>query len=219
MALVTVDFDGTLYKGDSFTTMFKMAKREFKLKEWSVVVGGLIKAIYLGIVKGKQTFRKQFFLSFARLFKGKTKAEMDDFFRKLVEFGKDDIHFELVNTIREHLKQGDDVIVLSGALKPFLEAFIQKIELDVPVIGSEILYNDEAICTGEVEEFINGEFKVEKVKQWMNETNHSDERIVWAYADSESDLPLFDFATHPVVVNPDQKMKDVADKNGWPVFN
>ncbi|HLR67784.1 MAG TPA: HAD family hydrolase, partial [Virgibacillus sp.] len=102
MAVVTVDFDGTLYKGNSFNAMFKLAKKEFTVKEWLVVFAGLIKASVLGLFKGKNEFRKQFFMAFAKSFKGKTEKEMNDFFQKLVNIGKVDINEELVSKIREH---------------------------------------------------------------------------------------------------------------------
>lgn len=223
MAVVTVDFDGTLYKGNSFNAMFQLAKKEFGIKEWSIVMSGLMKAALLGTVKGKNEFRKQFFLAFAKSFKGKTKSEMDHFFHELVQIGKEDINEELVDKISEHLQKGHDVIIVSGALEPFLQAFIREVNLDVPVLSSQILYNKEGVCTGEVSEFVNGEVKVKKIKDWMSEAgeqegNYQNNRAVWAYADSESDLPLFQYATYPIVVNPDKEMRAVAEKNGWPVF-
>ena len=223
MAVVTVDFDGTLYKGNSFNAMFKLAKKEFTVKEWLVVFAGLIKASVLGLFKGKNEFRKQFFMAFAKSFKGKTEKEMNDFFQKLVNIGKVDINEELVSKIREHQQKGHEVIILSGALRPFLHAFIQEVNLDVPVISSQILYDENGVCTGEVSEFVNGEEKVKKIKDWLSETAKDEKesqvkKDIWAYADSESDLPLFQFATYPIVVNPDKKMQLVAEKNGWPVF-
>ncbi|MGB9880172.1 MAG: HAD family hydrolase, partial [Anaerolineae bacterium] len=35
--------------------------------------------------------------------------------------------------------------------------------------------------------------------------------------DSHSDLPLLELVGHPVAVNPDPRLKRVAQKRGWPV--
>src|SRR5699024_7434468 len=112
---------------------------------------------------------------------------------------------------------------LSGALQPFLHAFIQEVNLDVPVISSQILYDEKGVCTGEVSEIDNGEEKVKKVKDWLSKTAKDEKerqvkKDIWAYADSESDLPLFQFATYPIVVNLDKEMLLVVEKNGWLVF-
>lgn len=61
-----------------------------------------------------------------------------------------------------------------------------------------------------------------RIVDWLsvNATLTSDDSKVniWAYADSESDLPLLEFVSHPIVVNPDENMKQIAKNNHWPVF-
>src|SRR5699024_12258866 len=116
-----------------------------------------------------------------------------------------------------------DVIILSAAVQPVLYDNIQILNLYVTIISSQILYEENGEYTVEVSEFVNGEEKVKKVKDWLSKTAKDEKerqvkKDIWAYADSESDLPLFQFATYPIVVNPDKKMQLVAEKNGWPVF-
>jgi HAD superfamily hydrolase (TIGR01490 family) len=40
----------------------------------------------------------------------------------------------------------------------------------------------------------------------------------WAYSDSESDLPMLRAVGHPVVVNPDAALSQVAREHGWDVI-
>ncbi|RYG73018.1 haloacid dehalogenase-like hydrolase [Lentibacillus lipolyticus] len=224
MGVVTVDFDGTLYQGNSFKMMFRAANKEFGLKQWAVIFTGIIKAAVIGMVKGKHAFRLQFFKAFAKSFKGKTSSELDDFFRKLVMMGKQDAHHDLIHKIREHERQGNKIIVLSGALQPFLKAFTKELKLNVHVISTELQFNRNGKCTGKVGPIINGDEKVKKVQEWIKEEKMSgrlsDDEVldIWAYADSESDFPLFQYATYPVVVNPDEGMKKIAVKHNWPLF-
>ncbi|MCE7793298.1 HAD-IB family phosphatase [Salipaludibacillus sp. CUR1] len=224
MAVVTVDFDGTLYQGNSFKAMFLVAKKEFTWKEWMVVSGGLIKAGVLGVFKGKQAFRQAFFKSFARSFKGKTEKELDAFFKTLVVEGYDEIHYDLVKKIRQHQSEGDEIIILSGALQPFLHAFIKELDLEVHVISTELEFDSEGQCTGETGPIVNGEEKVRRIVDWLGNNSLSsnnkkaDTDDLWAYADSENDLPLLEFVNNPVVVNPDKSMKQIAEKKEWPVF-
>jgi phosphoserine phosphatase len=37
------------------------------------------------------------------------------------------------------------------------------------------------------------------------------------YTDSISDLPLLERVGHPVAVNPDPRLRRLADKRGWPI--
>ncbi|WP_064094083.1 HAD-IB family hydrolase [Rossellomorea aquimaris] len=220
MAIVTVDFDGTLYQGNSFKIMLQIGKKRFTKKQWAIVAGGLVKAAAIGSVRGKNRFRHEFFKSFAKAFKGKTDKDLEEFFQELVDFGREDIHQTLVHKIREHQKDGDTVILLSGALQPFLKIFTKDLKLDVHVLSTELLFNEKGHCTGELGPIINGNVKVEKLLQWIEEqqhlTHHSKE--IWAYADSESDIPLLKYVTHPIVVNPREDMVKIAEQNEWSIF-
>ncbi|WP_217589625.1 HAD family hydrolase [Lentibacillus saliphilus] len=227
MAVVTVDFDGTLFQGNSFKIMFQAAKKDFTIKEWGIVAKGLLKATVQGMLKGKQAFKHGFFKAFARSFKGKTKEELTIFFHQLVQMGKDNVHHELVETIHEHQKKGDTIIILSGALRPFLDAFIASLGLkQVTAVGTDLKYDETGVCTGELDQIVNGTVKVDKVKAWLsNVESDSDQGIsdreepeIWAYADSMSDVPLLQFAHHPIVVNPNDDMRHVAQEHGWPIF-
>ncbi|MDQ0256753.1 HAD superfamily hydrolase (TIGR01490 family) [Evansella vedderi] len=217
MAIVTVDFDGTLYQGNSFKIMFQMGKKNFGVKEWIVVFTGIAKALAVGVVRGKAALRLQFFRAFAKTFNGKTKEELDVFFQQLVNIGKKDFNHDLIHKLREHQEKGDTVIILSGALQPFLEAFTKEVQLDVHVISTELQLNEQGLCTGDVGEIINGEEKVRKVQEWVKRSGRGSTEI-WAYADSESDIPLFHYVKYPIVVNPDSDMKKIAHKNKWPIF-
>ncbi|MDL4843142.1 HAD family hydrolase [Aquibacillus rhizosphaerae] len=219
MAIVTVDFDGTLYQGNSFKVMFEVGKKTFNMKQWGVLLTGLVKAIAISPIKGKSAFKHHFFRGFAKTFKGKTSMELDLFFQELVDIGKQDVHHGLVEKIREHQKNGDTIIVLSGALYPFLKAFTKELQLNVHVISTELLYNHNGLCTGEIGQIVNGDEKVRKVQEWIkNNIVENPTNDIWAYADSESDIPLLRYVQHPIIVNPDQEMKKIAIKNKWPIF-
>ena len=224
MAIVTVDFDGTLFQGNSFNVMFKAGQREFTYKQWRTVYGNLTKAAFLGTVKGKQAFRHQFFKGFAKTFKGKTEEELDYFFETLVELGEKEVHYDLLEKVKDHQAKGDEIILLSGALKPFLKAFIKKLGLDVHIIGTDLMYYPNKICTGEIGPIVNGDEKVKKVKEWIFHNKkkgylpQADQQMIWAYADSESDIPLLEFVHYPVVVNPKADLKTVAFQRKWPIL-
>ncbi|MGM0840296.1 MAG: HAD family hydrolase [Bacillota bacterium] len=221
MAIVTVDFDGTLYQGNSFTIMMEIGKRRFTMKQWAVVGHGLAKAAAVGAVKGKNRFRHDFFKAFAKAFKGRTDEELKGFFQELVECGKKDVHEDLVDQIREHQRNGDTVVLLSGALHPFLKIFTEELQLDVHILSTELVWDENGICTGELGKIINGSTKVEKLLEWIDSNQHLEDHHaseIWAYADSESDIPLLNYATHPIVVNPKEDMIKVAEQNKWSIF-
>src|SRR5699024_5677258 len=127
-----------------------------------------------------------------RAFKGKTTEELDRFFHKLVDIGRNEVHDGLIHKISEHQQNGDTVVILSGALMPFLRAFTKEMGLDVHIISTELQFDGDGVCTGNIGPVVNGKEKVARVKNWLDEHGHvPDKEDVWAYADSDSDIPLF----------------------------
>lgn len=219
LQLVTVDFDGTLFQGDSFKLMFQAGKKEFGIREWTTVVVGSLQALLLGVFKGKNALRIHFFKSFAKTFKGKTEAELASFFQHLVEAGKSDINQELVQLIQDEQAKGNQVMILSGALTPFLHALTARLNLEVIIVGTDLTFDSFGKCTGRTGVVVNGKEKVHAVSNWLHHSGKDPAKTkVWAYADSESDIPLLHYADQPVIVNPKDKMRQIARENSWPIF-
>lgn len=60
--------------------------------------------------------------------------------------------------------------------------------------------------------------KIERLQQWLQENDESAEGC-WFYSDSRNDIPLLEFATHPVAVDPDEPLRVHAAANSWPVLS
>ena len=39
-----------------------------------------------------------------------------------------------------------------------------------------------------------------------------------AYSDSHTDLPFLEVVGHPVAVNPDRRLRRIAQERGWPIL-
>ncbi|TFB22879.1 HAD-IB family hydrolase [Filobacillus milosensis] len=220
MRVITVDFDGTLYQGNSFKVMFDVAKKQYSAKQWVSVGLGTGKAIGKLVTGGKTAGKHTFFRSFVKSFKGKSKKDLEEFFHALANGDLERVNRPLVEKIKQHQADGDQVVIVSGALNPFLTAFKDAVGLeDVDIIGSELFYDENDIAVGKMGDIVNGEKKAEAVQEWLNNRGLTvDDVTLWAYADSESDSHLLEMVDHPVVVNPDEDMEKLAQQKGWPVF-
>lgn len=60
------------------------------------------------------------------------------------------------------------------------------LDLDVYIISTELQFDASGICTGEIDQLVNGDIKVEKIKEWMNVSisHNGSVPATWAYADS-----------------------------------
>ena len=61
------------------------------------------------------------------------------------------------------------------------------------------------------------EGKITRLEQWLKSRNASmgDFPETWFYSDSINDLPLLERVTHPVAVDPDPRLADIARQRGW----
>lgn len=217
MSIVTVDFDGTLYQHNSAMALLKAGKTVLTLKQWLTVVISFLISSVNRTSGSKADLRVILFKSFFHQMKGKSTDEIHDFFLSIANTGRQGVNYDLVSRINKHLEDGDRVIILSGALQPFLEVFIQQLDIRADAIGTSILYNETGICTGEIGRIIHGEDKVNRLKLWIKE-NGAGEQLIWAYADSESDIPLLEFADTAIVVRPKKAMKKFAEAKQWEII-
>jgi HAD superfamily hydrolase (TIGR01490 family) len=119
--------------------------------------------------------------------------------------------------IARHRQAGDRLMVITATNRFVTE----------PIVG---LYGIEHLIAT-TPEFVDGRFtgryvdipsfqegKVKLLEQWLSEQQESLEGS-WFYSDSHNDLPLLRRVANPVVVDPDAKLRQVAQAEGWPVIS
>jgi len=62
--------------------------------------------------------------------------------------------------------------------------------------------------------------KVERVREWLARDGWSFASFTasWFYSDSANDLPLLEQVSHPVAVDPDDRLRSVAAARGWTIL-
>jgi HAD superfamily hydrolase (TIGR01490 family) len=65
------------------------------------------------------------------------------------------------------------------------------------------------------------EGKVARVDAWLAARGQSAQQFEqrWFYSDSANDLPLLERVSHPVAVDPDDRLRAHAHEHGWPVIS
>jgi len=86
-----------------------------------------------------------------------------------------------------------------------------------------LLATDPKIINGRYSTEIDGipcykEGKVQRLQQWLRDNNQSLDDS-WFYTDSINDRTLLEQVTHPVAVDPDDKLLALARKRGWQVMS
>jgi HAD superfamily hydrolase (TIGR01490 family) len=117
----------------------------------------------------------------------------------------------------KHRQQGDELLIIT-ATNRFITAPIAE-RYAVP----HLLATEPEMLDGEYTGGITGTpcfqaGKVERLQAWLDERGLT-LKDSWFYSDSHNDLPLLEKVTHPVAVDPDDKLKATARERGWPVIS
>ena len=123
--------------------------------------------------------------------------------------------------VRDHQSAGDRVAIVTATnefiTRPIADAFGV-----ADLIAVELARDAKGRYTGAVRgvpSFREG--KIVRVEQWLalQGRRHADFDRVTVYSDSTNDLPLLEWATHPVATNASADLATIARERGWPLLN
>jgi HAD superfamily hydrolase (TIGR01490 family) len=118
--------------------------------------------------------------------------------------------------VARHHADGDFVAIVTGATRYVAELVAAELGI-THVICSELELDQDKRFTGRViEPLCYGPGKIERTRRLAEREGFRLEDAIF-YSDSITDLPLLEFVKAPVVINPDRRLRRVAQKRGWPI--
>lgn len=223
MKLAIFDFDGTLFTKETLPYLLKFwgqagYSRKKQIITFTKIIGLLV--IYkLKLIKGmdKERFRGSASQIFLEMFKGLNKDELGHFFRKCSSEMKNDFNYVVVSLLKKAKNDGYHTVLLSGAYDMLLHQIASELPIDT-VIGTEIHFTKQG--------HIDFNKKIDVVsginKMNMIEKIFIDKNVDWnessAYADSYYDFDILSKVGHPVAVNPDSRLKEIAVAKDWKII-
>ncbi len=127
----------------------------------------------------------------------------------------DRISPKVFDLIEFHRAEGRAIVILSGSLEILVRYFYEHLKADF-MIGYTLEVVEEEItgcCVG-----LNpyGENKA-KLVQGLAEAHNFDLSASYAYGNHHSDAHKLKRVGHPVAVNPDRKLREIAAANDWQI--
>jgi len=122
--------------------------------------------------------------------------------------------FDLIN---KHKQAGDLALIITATNRFVTEPIAQAFGVQTLIATEPERRNNR--YTGNVEGvpcFQQG--KVQRLEQWINQTGHS-LKGSWFYTDSHNDIPLLSLVSHPIAVDPDPTLKQIASQRAWPIIS
>lgn len=148
--------------------------------------------------------------------KGKAEA---DIMKRCEAWYRDEIESTIAPAARlaiaEHRKQGERVVLLTSSTPWVADLVGRTLELD-DVLCSRLEVIDGRF-TGQIERpLCFGPGKVTHAERWAQAAGISLADCAF-YTDSYNDLPVLERVGRPIVVNPDERLRRLAKKQGWPI--
>lgn len=125
------------------------------------------------------------------------------------------VYAEALAIIEEHRGVGRRVVVVSASPEEIVRPLCRYLGID-DVIATRSAVDEEGRYTGDIELYAYGPGKAEAMRA-MAQDEGIDLEASYAYSDSITDLPMLEAVGHPVVVNPDSELAQIAEERGWEV--
>ena len=124
------------------------------------------------------------------------------------------VYPQMLDEVHAHQDAGRATFILSAAGNGVVVSLAQVLGMEGG-IGTRYEVDGEGNFTGRFDgPFVYGAGKVEAMQAFAAE-HDVDLSASYAYSDSMSDLPMLRAVGHPVAVNPDPQLTEIARQEGW----
>lgn len=208
--LAIFDFDGTIYKKETFNLLMEHLKKfpkrykKFYRTILPIYVGYKIKLIPEKKMKNKLMYH------YTQALDGFIESDITAFFNDVFVSMQDDFNHEVIQRMKEHQQTGYITLIVSGAFTPLLKAVDRTYPVD-KIIGTDIPLLGQAI------DHVHAERKVDLIQE-MFQSEKIDWQESFAYGDSISDLSVLELVGNPVAVVPDEKLEKISRERNWEIM-
>jgi HAD superfamily hydrolase (TIGR01490 family) len=118
--------------------------------------------------------------------------------------------------VEKHRQAGDTLMIITATNAFVTQPIASRFGIEHLIATEPETLNGH--YTGEVAgEPSFREGKVNRLETWL-EAHDSNLQGSWFYSDSHNDLPLLERVDHPVAVDPDETLTQVAQNRQWPIL-
>ena len=119
--------------------------------------------------------------------------------------------------IARHRTRGDTLLIITATNLFITGPIAERLGIDhLIAVEPEIIDGRYTGRVSGIPSFREG--KVTRLEQWLE---HQDMTLdgAWFYSDSHNDLPLLEQVDHPVAVDPDDTLRQIAEQRQWRIMS
>ncbi len=179
---------------------------------WLVLQEGVFRFLHAIRIVKRSTLVKRAY----RFFRG---LRADYVYRRMEEVFHDQVagrfYPGMLDEIDRHRADGHEIVIVTTGMKPLVE-HARRYLGEVEIIACDLV-EEEGELTGRVRGPLWGLEKREAIEGYAEE-HGIDLSESWAYSDHVSDVAFLEAVGHPVAVNPDGRLRKVAEARGWRIL-
>ncbi len=208
-----VDIDNTIYKGYSQQDFVKYLFKNKKLSPWLA-----FKIFYwVFLEKFHLMPHKQLMRASLSLLKDWKISEIEKLSKEFFEENiLEHIQKHMIPIMKDHQKQGHVIVFVTEVIHPLAKCFCDYFKATTSL--DTMLERKDGKYTGEVEQLAYKEEKARLVKDFATRFG-IDLSKSYVYADSASDIPMFELVKYKTAVHPDPELKKVATIHNWEILS
>ena len=221
MILAVFDLDGTLYTGHiTYGIMQHHRLHRVKLPELYSYLAIHMPLWYLhrAHVLPEEAVRSLWTRNLGWVVRGWTADEAASTFKWIAEeYVRPKLCPEVMARLRDHQDRGHRVVIVSGTFSPLLERIGHQLGVD-ETVGTPLVTKNGRYTGACEAPACQGTGKVSRLEAYLGDGDDVTWAQSYAYADSHTDVPLLERVGHPVAVNPDPRLADLAHARGWEIL-
>lgn len=208
------DLDRTLISGASVMPFALEAYRAGLVKNREIVRWG-VSALSFKLLGDRGDATDQARSDFLGKIAGVSVEQIQEIGREMLPTLVNKVRPESKRLVKMHHEAGRDTWIVSASPHGIVEALAEVLGMTGAIGTRGKIVN--GFYTDELDgPFVYGKGKAEAIEALAAERNYHLEAC-YAYSDSVSDLPLLEAVGHPVAVNPDGALEQVAYERTWPI--
>ena len=119
--------------------------------------------------------------------------------------------------IARHRTQGDTLLIITATNRFITGPIAERLGIDhLIAVEPEVMDGHYTGKVSGIPSFREG--KVTRLEQWLEKQDLTLDEA-WFYSDSHNDLPLLEQVDHPVAVDPDNTLRQVAEQRQWRIMS
>lgn len=119
--------------------------------------------------------------------------------------------------LARHRTKGDTLLIITATNRFITAPIAERLGVDhLIAVNPEVKDGRYTGRVSGVPSFREG--KVTRLEKWLEDQDLTMEGA-WFYSDSHNDLPLLEIVEHPVAVDPDDTLREIANQRQWRIMS